>query len=62
MKMKAVRPIYKDGKNLIEGEEFETSEQHGRELLTRGYATQIGESTDPADTKKSKTADKKKAE
>ncbi|MNL84441.1 hypothetical protein D3C87_2124040 [compost metagenome] len=62
MKMKAVRPIYKDGKTLIEGEEFETSEQHGRELLTRGYATQIGESADPADIKKSKSADKKKAE
>jgi hypothetical protein len=62
MKMKALRPICKDGKTLIEGEEFETGEQHGRELLTRGYASQIADSADPADTKKTKAADKKKAE
>jgi len=62
MKMKAIRPIYKDGKTLIEGEEFETVEQHGRELLARGYASQVGVAPEQIETKKLKAADKKKAE
>lgn len=62
MKMKAIRPIYKDGKTLIEGEEFETGEQHGRELLNRGYASQVGVIAEQTETKKTKAADKKKVE
>lgn len=38
MKMKAIRPIYKDGTVILEGEAFTTSEQHGRELMTLAYA------------------------
>ncbi|EPE7163189.1 hypothetical protein ACSMAE_000471 [Cronobacter sakazakii] len=38
MKLMAIKPIYFEGKVLTEGTEFETLEQHGRELLKKGYA------------------------
>ncbi|WP_314384935.1 hypothetical protein [Pseudomonas brenneri] len=38
MKLKALRPFYKDGGVILDGETFETEEQHGRELITRSIA------------------------
>ncbi|HDV5954501.1 TPA: hypothetical protein RJI64_004181, partial [Yersinia enterocolitica] len=38
MKLIAIKPIYIDGAVATEGTEIETGEQHGRELLIKGYA------------------------
>lgn len=42
MKLIAIKPIYFEGNVLTEGTEFETLEQHGRELLARSYAAEPG--------------------
>lgn len=42
MKLIAIKPIYFEGSVLTEGTEFETLEQHGRELVARGYAAEPG--------------------
>lgn len=38
MKLKTLKPLYLGGKTLVEGTPFLTGEQHGRELLKKGYA------------------------
>ncbi|WPX89185.1 hypothetical protein [Pseudomonas asiatica] len=38
MKLKTLRPLYLGGQTLVEGTPFETIEQHGRELIRKGYA------------------------
>jgi hypothetical protein len=38
MKLKTLKPLYLGGQVLPEGRSFETIEQHGRELITKGYA------------------------
>ncbi|SDB54390.1 hypothetical protein [Pseudomonas sp. NFACC13-1] len=38
MKLKTLKPLYLGGKTLVEGTSFLTGEQHGRELLQKGYA------------------------
>lgn len=38
MKMKTLKPLYLGGKTLVEGSSFITDEQHGRELIQKGYA------------------------
>lgn len=38
MKLRSIKPIYHKGEVLTEGTTFETLEQHGRELIQRGYA------------------------
>jgi len=43
MKLIATKPIYFEGNVLTEGTEFETLEQHGRELVASGYAQVPGE-------------------
>ncbi|CAM8037097.1 hypothetical protein [Leclercia adecarboxylata] len=43
MKLIAIKPIYFEGSVLTEGTEFETLEQHGRDLLASGYAQEPGE-------------------
>lgn len=46
MKLRSVKPIYHEGTVRTEGTVFETLEQHGRELIKKGYAEAIaGEST-----------------
>ena len=42
MKLIAIKPIYFEGNVLTEGTEFETLEQHGRELVNCGYAEEPG--------------------
>lgn len=48
MKLIAIKPIYVDGSVRTEGAEFETLEQHGRELINKGYASQVSDG-DPAE-------------
>lgn len=38
MKLKTLKPLYLGGQTLVEGTPFETIEQHGRELIQKGYA------------------------
>jgi hypothetical protein len=38
MKLKTLKPLYLGGQTLVEGTPFETIEQHGRELVQKGYA------------------------
>ncbi|WOE77491.1 hypothetical protein RZO07_19480 [Pseudomonas protegens] len=38
MKLKTLKPLYLGGQTLVEGTPFETIEQHGRQLIQRGYA------------------------
>ncbi|UTL92464.1 hypothetical protein [Pseudomonas fluorescens] len=38
MKLKTLRPLYLGGQTLVEGTPFETIEQHGRQLIQKGYA------------------------
>ncbi|WP_312384241.1 DUF7210 family protein [Atlantibacter subterraneus] len=51
MKLTVIRPIYVEGKVLVEGDVFETLEQHGRELVQKGYALTV-ESAEQPDTGK----------
>ena len=38
MKLKTLKPLYLGGKTLVEGTSFLTGEQHGRQLIQKGYA------------------------
>jgi hypothetical protein len=38
MEVIAKRPIYVRGAVMVEGVQFETTEQHARELVQKGYA------------------------
>lgn len=56
MKLRSIKPIYHGGTVLTEGTEFETLEQHGRQLVERGYAEEPSakKSSDDEDEKKTK--------
>ena len=41
MKLRSIKPTYQKGEVLTEGVVFETLEQHGRELIQRGYAEEV---------------------
>lgn len=47
MKLKTLKPLYLGGKTLVEGFSFLTGEQHGRQLLQKGYA-ELDEGKDEA--------------
>jgi hypothetical protein len=38
MKLKTLKPLYLGGKTLTEGTPFITDEQHGRQLINKGFA------------------------
>ncbi|MEE1922677.1 hypothetical protein V0R50_10520 [Pseudomonas sp. 148P] len=38
MKLKTLKPLYLGGQTLVAGMPFETIEQHGRQLIQKGYA------------------------
>lgn len=38
MKLKTLKPLYLGGQTLAQGSSFETIEQHGRQLIQKGYA------------------------
>ena len=48
MKLIALKPIYFGGTVVTEGLPLETLEQHGRELIKKGYAM-LDESENPAE-------------
>ncbi|MER3367010.1 hypothetical protein ABQD47_20605 [Providencia rettgeri] len=41
MKLLILRAIYFGGKVVTEGDEIETLELHGRELIQKGYASEV---------------------
>jgi colicin import membrane protein len=41
MKLTLIKPNYFDGKVISEGNNIETTEQHGRELIRLGYAKAV---------------------
>lgn len=47
MKLKTLKPLYLGGKTLVEGTSFLTGEQHGRQLIQKGYA-ELDEGKDEA--------------
>jgi len=47
MKMKTTKPLYLGGKTLSEGSVFVTDEQHGRQLLQKGYAVECDDDGEP---------------
>lgn len=47
MKMKTIKPLYLGGKTLSEGALFVTDEQHGRQLVQKGYAEQCDDDGEP---------------
>lgn len=49
MKLKILRAIYFGNKVVVEGEEIETLEQHGRELVLKGYAVEIEGEKNPVE-------------
>lgn len=54
MKLKALRPFYKDGDVILDGETFEAEEQHGRELITRQIAAPSEEDDKPDQKRRTK--------
>lgn len=62
MKLKANKPFYKDGSVIMSGEQFETSDIHGRELVRKGIAVVMSyevESDAPAKPKRTKNKGRK---
>lgn len=62
MKLKAIKPIYIGGDVVVEGREFETHEQHGRELERKGYAVEVEimDAAEPAEPLEAVNSDKGK--
>lgn len=62
MKLKAIKPIYIGGDVVVEGCEFETNEQHGRELERKGYAVEVEimDAAEPAEPVEAVNSDKGK--
>ena len=62
MKLKAIKPIYIGGDVVVEGREFETHEQHGRELERKGYAVEVEimDAAEPAEPVEAVNSDKGK--
>ncbi|VVO30466.1 hypothetical protein [Pseudomonas fluorescens] len=55
MKLKTLKPLYLGGQVLPEGRSFETIEQHGRELIARGYAEADSSDDEPVVTLENET-------
>lgn len=47
MKLITLKPLLLGGKVVVEGKSFETHEQHGRELVTKGYAALDSSDAEP---------------
>lgn len=62
MKLIALKPIYFGGIVIVEGQQLKTLEQHGRELIAKGYARLADDGNspppEPTDTKADKKAKK----
>lgn len=62
MKLKIVRAIYFNHSVVREGEQIETVEQHGRELVNKGYAKAVKEDEAIAEPTEPKKSSKKRKE
>lgn len=60
MKMRSLKPVYFNGTVQTEGSEFETLEQHGRELIRKGYAECVSEDTPAEQAEQAKKRTDKK--
>ncbi|ASD58232.1 MULTISPECIES: hypothetical protein [Enterobacter] len=60
MKLIALKPIYFGGTVVTDGLPLETLEQHGRELIKKGYAM-LDESENPAEQEQPEVKADKKA-
>lgn len=60
MKLIVLRAIYFGGVVVTEGEEIETLEQHGRELIQKGYAKEKEVAYPTIESKKNTKAKKEK--
>lgn len=60
MKLTAIKPIYHEGEVKTEGTTFETVEQHGRELVKKGYALLVVEDNPAEQQEQPKTKSKTK--
>jgi hypothetical protein len=47
MKMTAIKPIYLNRDVVLAGQQFDTADQHGRELIKKGYAEAVPEPAQP---------------
>lgn len=61
MKLIALKPIYFGGTVVTEGLPLETLEQHGRELIKKGYAM-LDESENPAEQEQQQEQQEAKAD
>lgn len=61
MKLIALKPIYFGGTVVTEGLPLETLEQHGRELIKKGYAM-LDESENPAEQEQQQEQPETKAD
>lgn len=61
MKLIALKPIYFGGTVVTEGLQLETLEQHGRELIKKGYAM-LDESENPAEQEQQQEQQEAKAD
>ena len=59
MKMRSLKPVYFNGTVQAEGSEFETLEQHGRELIKKGYAESVSEDTPAEQAEQAEQAKKR---
>lgn len=61
MKLIALKPIYFGGEVVTEGLSLETLEQHGRELIKKGYA-RLDELENPAEQEQQQEQQEAKAD
>ena len=59
MKLIALKPIYFGGIVIVEGQQLKTLEQHGRELIAKGYARLADDGYSPQPEPTEAKADKK---
>lgn len=59
MKLIALKPIYFGGIVIVEGQQLKTLEQHGRELIAKGYARLADDGNSPQPEPTDSKADKK---
>lgn len=59
MKLIALKPIYFGGIVIVEGQQLKTLEQHGRELIAKGYAQLADDGNSPKPEPTDAKADKK---
>ncbi|WLS77216.1 hypothetical protein Q3V30_12015 [Erwinia pyri] len=62
MKLTLIKPNYFGGKVISEGNDIETTEQHGRELIKLGYAKSVEDDAKAEADEKAKAEAQEKAD